>query len=221
MTALAPVSDAIIIVDVLSFSTAVSIAIERGATVFPYRFKDESAIAYAKEKNAILAQTTRSAGTPSLSPQSLFRLQAGDRVVLPSPNGSTLALATGDTPTLLGCLRNAKAVAAKASQLGETLSIIPAGEQWSDRSLRPAIEDWIGAGAIISYLNGRKSAEAQLAEMAYLSVKDHLEAVLKSSTSGIELIERGFEKDVEIAAAQHTSICSPLLTTEGYFTNGS
>lgn len=41
---LAPVSDVMIIVDVLSFSTCVDIATQRGAVIYPYRWKDESAI---------------------------------------------------------------------------------------------------------------------------------------------------------------------------------
>lgn len=37
---LAPVCDVIVIVDVLSFTTAVDIALGRGAEVFPYRWQD-------------------------------------------------------------------------------------------------------------------------------------------------------------------------------------
>jgi hypothetical protein len=36
-------SDVIIIVDVLSFTTSVDVAVSRGSTIFPYRWKDETA----------------------------------------------------------------------------------------------------------------------------------------------------------------------------------
>ncbi len=97
--------DVIIIVDILSFTTAVTIAINNGGIVFPYRWKDDSRIAFAKEKNAILAGS-RKAESYSLSPSSLKIVQDGERLVLPSPNGSTISLSTGDVPTLAGCLRN-------------------------------------------------------------------------------------------------------------------
>jgi 2-phosphosulfolactate phosphatase len=41
---LAPISDAIIIVDILSFSTCVTIATSRGARIFPYPFHDATRI---------------------------------------------------------------------------------------------------------------------------------------------------------------------------------
>ncbi len=50
-------SDVVIIVDVFSFSTAVDVAVSRGATILPYRSKDESALEYAKSLHARHALT--------------------------------------------------------------------------------------------------------------------------------------------------------------------
>jgi len=49
---LAPVSDVIIIVDILSFSTCVDLATGRGAMIYPYRWKDETAAVYAQSIGA-------------------------------------------------------------------------------------------------------------------------------------------------------------------------
>ncbi|HVU59159.1 MAG TPA: 2-phosphosulfolactate phosphatase [Puia sp.] len=151
---LLPVSDVIIIVDVLSFSTCVDIATGNGAIIHPYRWKDETAVAYANSLNAELAEQRSSTKGYSLSPASLVNISSGTRLVLPSPNGSTLSLATGATTTICGCIRNAEAVAAFAVSLGKKITVTPSGERWSDDTLRPAFEDPLGAGAIISHLPG-------------------------------------------------------------------
>jgi len=53
---LLPASDAIVVVDVLSFSTAVDVVVGNGAHVLPCRWKDDSAARLAREKNAPLAR---------------------------------------------------------------------------------------------------------------------------------------------------------------------
>lgn len=60
VTQLAPISDVMIIVDVLSFSTSVEIAVNREAIVFPCRWKDERAAALAASLEAELADRKRS-----------------------------------------------------------------------------------------------------------------------------------------------------------------
>ncbi len=214
--ALAPISDVIVIVDVLSFSTSIDVATSRGAFVFPYQWKNESALEYARSIGAELADPTRKPGTWSLSPASLSSIPSGTKFVLPSPNGSTLSLATGKTPTFAGCFRNAQAVAQICLQFGNKISVIAAGERWPDQTLRPSIEDWVAAGAIISFLPGSLSPEAQLAKSAFQTSKETIGEKLRTCSSGKELIERGFMSDVEFAMQFNVSANVPILK-DGFY----
>ena len=214
---LAPISDVVVIVDVLSFTTCVDIATANGAVVFPYRFRDDTASDYAHARNALLAGPRgASEGTYSLSPAGLLDIRAGVRLVLPSPNGSTLSLATGATPTLAGCLRNSRSVAACAGRIGRRVAVIPCGERWPDDSLRPAVEDLIGAGAIISHLAGSKSPEAQAAEAVFDASRTDLTRIIATCASGQELIQRGFRPDVEQSSRLDCSESTPLLRDGSY-----
>lgn len=217
---LASISDVIIVVDVMSFSTCVSMAVSRGATVYPYRFKDETSRQYAQKMNAELAGA-RDTAKYSLSPISMLTIPQGTRIVLPSPNGSTLALSTGNTPTLTGCLRNAKVVAEMAMKIGNKIAVIPAGEKWEqDNSIRFAIEDIVGAGAIIQHLQGTRSPEAQMAVDIYKAMSANLLSLLKRCSSGKELIARGYEEDIPLIAEIDVDSYAPILK-EGAFVRGS
>ncbi len=214
---LSPISDAVIIVDVLSFSTSVEIATNNGAMIFPYQWRDESALDYAKQVNAKLASRKRNPTHGySLAPSSLLNICAGTRLVLPSPNGSSLTLRTGSTPTIAGCLRNSEAVAQFAQDYGTRIAVIPAGERWENGSLRPALEDLIGAGAILSYLEGQLSPEAEAAVAVFRRWENELASALRRCSSGKELIAQGFATDIELAAAFNTSNCVPLFTDKAY-----
>ena len=63
---LAPISDVVIIIDVLSFCTSVEIAVSRGAIVYPYSGLAESAKDFADSVGAILAKSRRDKGHFSL-----------------------------------------------------------------------------------------------------------------------------------------------------------
>ena len=215
VTNLAPMCDAVVIVDVLSFSTCVDVAVGRGAVVYPYRWHDGRVEEFARSVGAVVARARRGKGY-GLSPASLMGIEAGVKLVLPSPNGSTLSLSTGDKPTFAGCIRNAEAVAKAAGRAGRRILVVPAGERWPDGSLRFAIEDLIGAGAIIAGLKGRLSPEARTAVSAYEAVRGQLLAVLEQCSSGRELIERGFGEDVRLASMLNCSEVAPVLARGAY-----
>lgn len=205
----------VIVVDVLSFSTCIDIACARGAMVFPFAYKDDRARAYASERQAQLA-VGRSESGFSLSPASLLGIAAGMRLVLPSPNGSTLSLQARAPVVLAGSFRNSDAVAAFAAAQPGPILVVAAGERWPDGSLRPAIEDLLGAGAIIDRLPGLRSPEATVAATAYNGVRDKLSVAVGKCASAIELQERGFASDVELALDLNVSRCVPRLVDGAY-----
>lgn len=217
LQSLLPESDVIVIVDVLSFSTAVDVATSRGAEVLPFPYGHSDAESYARSRGAVLARPRSTGGAQlSLSPETLKTVANGARIVLPSPNGSRLSRETGAVPTLTGCLRNAAAVAEAASSLGPSIGVIAAGERWPDDSMRPAIEDLLGAGSIIQRMTARLSPDAEVARSAYRALRDRIRDVVRDSQSGRELIEAGYAGDVEIAIEVDTSSVTPLLREDAY-----
>lgn len=209
--------DVAIIVDVLSFSTCVELAVSRGALVYPFRGSTAAAVEFAAAQGADLAYTDHSPSGYTLSPQTLVNVPRGTRLVLPSPNGSALTLLAGARRVLAGCLRNARAVAQAASRLGRRVAVIPAGERWrTDGALRPGWEDWVGAGAIISHLAGRRSPEADAAVAVFASAQAQLGRLLAACGSGLELIERGRGRDVELAAQLNAGASAPIFFEGAY-----
>lgn len=226
-------ADVAVVVDVLSFSTSVTVAVERGMRVFPYRWKGSRAEEFAAERDAVLAvgrlESTRRGAVPapSLSPAGMLVCEVIPRLVLPSPNGSTIATALleSDATIAVGCLRNARAVArwlVPAVEAGRSVAVIAAGERWShDDSLRPAIEDHLGAGAILSALvelghgNGF-SPEAQAAAALFDASRDMLTERIHDCVGGRELNSKGFGCDVDVAADLNVSTIVPVLA-EGAF----
>jgi len=228
---LAGTSGVVAVVDVLSFTTALTVAVDKGIEVFPFRWRDERAERFAQERDAVLA-VGRSVARPGQISLSVATIRAADpvaRLVLPSPNGSTIAhdiandiAATGTT--LIGVsLRNIGAAAdwtmrCLAATPDAAVSAIAAGERWADGSLRPAVEDLWGAGAYLAALDDRGfgplSPEALSSAAAFRAVAADLPARLRASASGQELITWHHAEDVEIAAEVDTSTAVPVLRGE-------
>lgn len=225
-------ADYAVVVDVLSFTTTLSVALERGIEVFPFRWRDSRAAEHAVRHGATLAVgrfealSRGDARHVSLSPASLSEVEGIERLVLPSPNGSTIAFALADSGAQVvgACLRNAGAVArwlAPRIADGASVVVVPAGERWYDDTLRPAVEDLWGAGAVISGLvaddearEASASPEARMAAAAWRAAR--LPGDLLRSASGIELAEVGFVADVEIAAQHDVSDVVPVLVDESF-----
>ena len=119
---------------------------------------------------------------------------------------------------LAACLRNASAVAKGASELGGTIGVIPGGERWglnmagvgeSFGPLRPCVEDYLGAGAVLAALSGSASPEARLAVTAFQNTD--VAAAVRACGSGQELIAHGHAADVELAVQLGVSDAVPVL----------
>lgn len=212
---LAPHVDVVVIIDVLSFSTSVDIAVSRGVTVFPYAWNNGTAHDFADQVDALVAEKGAEHGW-TLRPVTLVEAPADLRLVLPSPNGSALTFAARDAgakKVIVGCLRNANAVAS-AIGTNETVAVIAAGERWRGGTgpLRPAIEDLLGAGAIISAL-GRSSIspEALIASSAFEGIEDRLGWVMRESGSGREHRDRIDAENIALAADLNCSNTVPGL----------
>lgn len=209
--------DTVVVVDVLSFTTTVSVALDRGAVVYPLRAGDEYAPRIASRLGAHLAGPRGSRF--SLSPQTASGLEAGSTLVLPSPNGGSLCLAAArrGLTVVAGSLRNAAAVAAFIGRRPGRALLVAAGERWRDGTRRFAAEDLIGAGAILSRLDPAGfTPEAHVAVAAFRAAEDHLADTIRDCTSGQELVTGGYPQDPEWAAALDTSALVPVLGDEGF-----
>jgi 2-phosphosulfolactate phosphatase len=208
-------AEVVVIVDVLRFSTAVDAAVARGVVVQPARWRQALAAAASEAPGALPAAGGGRAGggKPSLSPASLAVLPAGTRVVLPSPNGATCSLVAAESgaTVVAACLRNATAVAQWIPEQRGTVAVIACGERWPDGSLRPALEDLLGAGAVLSQLAGVADPDPRAAAAVFRDAEADLLDVLLTSGSGKELVERGARADVVFAAALDASAAVPVL----------
>lgn len=216
--------DVLVVVDVLSFTTSLTVAAARGVTTWPFgteshrdsRSTGGSAEALAEAVGAQLAHGRSASGGPTLSPASLLDLPAGSRLVLPSPNGSAIAhAAVADGITVVGaCLRNAAAVArwlAARAVSAPRVGLVPAGERFGDGTLRPSYEDLLGAGTLLA----RLSDLGALGEVSPFTAAARAVALeplpLACCPSGVELVERGFARDVELAGQVDVDDVVPVL----------
>jgi 2-phosphosulfolactate phosphatase len=199
LMALAPAAAVVVLVDVLRFTTAVSVAVERGVNVMP-----------APWEGSVRPWT--------LSPRWIREHPSGSSLELTSANGAVLTAAAvhaGAPVVLAACCRNASAVGRAAAQLaaGAPIAVIAAGENG-----RPAVEDLLGAGGVLAALDpaGAISApccspDAAAALAAFVAARPRLGEVMAACDSARELVGRGLGEDVADAAALDVGTAVPLF----------
>lgn len=118
-----------------------------------------------------------------------------------------------------GALVNARSVAAAvAMELtapDRAVTVIACGELPSAPphrgQIRFALEDYLGAGAILSHLRHSMSPEAEVCRAAFLQARENLEEILLNCESGRELQARGAADDVRHAAGLDRYDIVPIL----------
>jgi len=200
-------------------------AVDHGAEIYPCPPPiNEHAKACAEQLQAQLVSgraEARRFGGHSLSPLTFTPADEGRRFVLCSLNGAACVSLAAHVPALIvGCLLKASAAAGVANRLKRELkaniTVVPCGEKWPDASenenrLRPGIEDYLGAGIILSGLEGSKSPEAEVCIGAFASSRTRLAELVWDSASGRELREKGYEQDVLYCAQTDISGVVPVL----------
>jgi 2-phosphosulfolactate phosphatase len=221
-------NDIVVIVDTLRFSSAVVTAVANGFTIYPTSDKKKGAALAAK----IGAEMSGRPGKAkySISPLSYMNVsdEENKEVVLCSPNGAACSelVAQGDS-AFVGCLLNALKVAEHVSKLAKetkkNVMVIAAGEQRAidtgerivyvlKKAYRVfAIEDYLGAGAIIFYSGLRKKPEAQVCARAFEASKNDLEGLLRDSFSGRYLVQNNLIEDVRHAAQLNSYDVIPVI----------
>lgn len=208
--------DIVVVVDVLSFSTTLSMAVARDFTCLVYSPGEVRQMGGLEAAGSLLGARPMSKsrrvppGQLSLSPASLLLADPGQRALFTSLNGAAVTAAAAPAPALIvGCLRNAAAVADAAARMlaagtARRVTVVACAERWTtlgrdEPGIRPSLEDWLGAGLISARLEGRGlglSAEARVAAAAALSCSPN---VLSGCVSARELRARGFADDVRLA----------------------
>jgi 2-phosphosulfolactate phosphatase len=211
----------LVLIDILRFTTALGVATARGAAVQPALWPFDAA---GVADGVVVVADGSLPRALSLSPGSLDGVGRGEHIVLPSANGShcsSLAAATG-RPVVGACLRNAAAVGLWLMDRQGPVGVIACGERWPDGSLRPAVEDLIGAGAVVAVLAGTRSRspEAEAARVAFEAAAGDLATVLAECASGRELRARGLGDDIAWAAASDVSDAVAVLGDDGAYRAG-
>jgi 2-phosphosulfolactate phosphatase len=203
--------DIVVIVDTLSFSTAVVTAVNNYGIIYPAVDQDDLLEISGRidAVKAVPRNDVPSEGRFSLSPETYFDLEADTSIILASPNGASCCRAAKAAPNVfVASLINAKTAGNTIEKImdltGRDVTLIACGErlklELENPGIRFAIEDLLAVGAILSYIRKDKSPEAQVCEAAFGAVENYIDEMIWDSISGRELRSHGFGHDVTYSA---------------------
>ncbi|MCM3655643.1 2-phosphosulfolactate phosphatase [Agromyces mediolanus] len=230
---LAP-ADVIVLVDALSFTTAVVAAAEHGLAVAPWPKHEPGAEEFAAGLGDGTALSAPAAFLAALATGQELPAHPGAVLVLASPNGASLARGLArreaapsdgaEPPVVLAAsLRNRTAVARRILALQEahgrrlSVAILAAGERGGD-GVRFAVEDQLAGGAVVDALVAlgidHTSPEAAVACAAFEGLRRAVGHLQSASGSGAELLQRGVGEGVAAAAQTDVTELVPELRGE-------
>ncbi len=103
-----------------------------------------------------------------------------------------------------------------STRTGKAITIIACGEQWAEvredeNAFRPALEDYLGAGAILSYVEQAMSPDASVCRAAFRGMAGFVEELIWECLSGKELRHKGLEEDVRFSSRLDAYTVVPVL----------
>jgi len=198
--------DVAIMVDVLRASTTITVALEKIPNIIP-TLEIEEALALAPKHQAFLAGERRGATIEGFdvgnSPVDIQKL-SGETLIITTSNGTRILEGiTGRA--LIGSFINAQAVAEKAREIStEHIEVVMAGVRGNF-----AIEDFLGAGAIISHLQDQELDEMGQAACLAIQNPEMVDLAVRNSRSAKNLRKLGFGEDVDFCLQRDKSQLVP------------
>jgi 2-phosphosulfolactate phosphatase len=220
----------VVVIDCIDFSSAVTTATAVGAVIYPSE-DDEKAKKKAAEIGGVAAvprQDVPNKGKYSISCHTLLTAPAGEKIVLPSPNGSFDTIKGRKAPCLLiGSLLNARAVAETVKELLATTTmdctIVPCGERWPTKEeFRVDFEDELTASAILNFIGIEDyfSPEATICAANWKVIGDRYEELLLECGSARKVRNQGFQDDLEWLAQLNKYDVVPELCGDHFIPRG-
>lgn len=205
----------VVLVDVLRSSSTIIAALNNGAeAVIPFANIGEMMRVRIAQRNRsdMVLVGERHGMMPSgfdynISPLDMTTENIGGKTVLYSSTNLTRVLrkVRNGHQIIVGSISNAKATATHLRSIGHNVTIIPCGS-----THRTAIEDIVGAGAIVNSLMIKSLPDSALIAVGLYKTPEW-RTLVKEGRTAKQLCKIGFEKDVDYCLSPNITSVVPVL----------